>query len=82
MYIAFFFKQYNVHENVTSMRKFDILSCRSTAGYADTATFEGHGLPLERGRSGFKVWYKCIRNTIIVVQKMFWKISYSLLPQK
>lgn len=31
------------------------LSCRSKAGYADTATVEGHGLPLEGGRAGFKV---------------------------
>lgn len=77
MYIAFFLKQYNEHKNVTSMRKFDILSCRSTAGYADTATFEGHGLPLERGRSGFKVCVYsdrlCIRYSM-AVQKCFEKL--------
>lgn len=53
------------------------LSCRSKAGYADTATVEGHGLPLEGGRAGFTV---CVY--MMAVQIWAEKISYSLLPKK
>lgn len=52
------------------------LSCRSKAGYADTATVEGHGLPLEGGRAGFTV---CVY--MMAVQIWAEKISYSLLPK-
>lgn len=41
--------------NVSGENLMYCLSCRSEARYADTATFEGHGLPLEGGRAGFKV---------------------------
>lgn len=41
--------------NVSGENLMYCLSCRSKAGYADTATVEGHGLPLEGGRAGFKV---------------------------
>lgn len=53
------------------------LSCRSKAGYADTATVEGHGLPVEGGRAGFTV---CVY--MMAVQIWAEKISYSLLPKK
>lgn len=53
------------------------LSFRSKAGYADTATVEGHGLPLEGGRAGFTV---CVY--MMAVQISAEKISYSLLPKK
>lgn len=53
------------------------LSFRSKAGYADTATVEGHGLPLEGGRAGFTV---CVN--MMAVQISAEKISYSLLPKK
>lgn len=53
------------------------LSCRSKARYADTATVEGHGLPLEGGRAGFTV---CVY--MMTVQIWTEKISYSLLPKK
>lgn len=60
------------------------LSCRSKAGYADPATFEGHGLPLERGRPGSKVCVYSDRLCTIFdgCSKMDRKISYSLLPKK
>lgn len=60
------------------------LSCRSKAGYADPATFEGHGLPLERGRPGSKVCVYSDRLCKIFdgCSKMDRKISYSLLPKK
>lgn len=41
--------------NVSGENLIYCLSCRSTARYADAATFEGHGLPVEGGRAGFKV---------------------------
>lgn len=41
--------------NVSGENLMYCLSYRSEARYADTATFEGHGLPLEGGRAGFKV---------------------------
>lgn len=60
------------------------LSCRSKAGYADPATFEGHGLPLERGRPGSKVCVYSDRLCTIFdgCSKIDRKISYSLLPKK
>lgn len=62
------------------------LSYRSKAGYADPATFEGHGLPLERGRPGSKVCVYSDRLCTIFdgckCSKMDRKISYSLLPKK
>lgn len=42
-------------QNVSGENLMYCLSCRSTAGYADIATIEGHGFPMERRRAGFKV---------------------------
>lgn len=60
------------------------LSCRSKAGYADTATVEGHGLPLEGGRAGFKVCVYSYRLCKIFdgCSKIDRKNSYTVSPKK
>lgn len=65
--------------NVSGENLMYCLSYRSEARYADTATFEGHGLPLEGGRAGFTV---CVPVYMMAVQIWAEKISYSLLPKK
>lgn len=69
--------------NVSGENLMYCLSCRSTARYADAATFEGHGLPVEGGRAGFKVriYFDRLCKIFDGCSKMDRKIAYSLLPK-